>query len=240
MLRDGTSFNDSLSLTNVCLCLRKEGNAFRDLPKKRPDPRCCSLRHDKRWPGILLGTGLPPQRPSKIRDEKKLATKLMKIRRKKPGPGQESAWDYPRPPRVEDSTERVRVVVDGVTIADSTRAKRVLETSHPPVYYVPPDDVRLDCLQTSRHRTWCEWKGEASFYSVAVPGKIIENAAWYYPAPTQRFADLKDYVAFYPSKMDACYVDEEKVQPQQGDFYGGWITSKIVGPFKGAPGTLGW
>ena len=164
----------------------------------------------------------------------------MKSRRVIPGPGQESVWDYPRPPRVEDCDARVKVVVGGVTIADSTRSKRVLETSHPPVYYVPPQDIEVEYLEDDAGRTWCEWKGEARYYSVLVPGRHVKRAAWYYPAPRMQFAEIEGYVAFYPSKMDACYVAEELVQSQPGDFYGGWITSNVVGPFKGAAGTMGW
>jgi uncharacterized protein (DUF427 family) len=128
----------------------------------------------------------------------------------------------------------------GVTIADSIRSKRVLETSHPPVYYIPPQDVDVECLADSPGQSWCEWKGEARYYSVVVPGKSTDKAAWYYPKPQWRFAGIEGHIAFYPSKMDACYVDDEKVQPQEGDFYGGWITPNIVGPFKGAAGTFGW
>lgn len=164
----------------------------------------------------------------------------MTIRRDQVRAGQESVWDYPRPPRIEDSPATVRVVVAGVTIAQSNRAKRVLETSHPPVYYIPPEDIDTSCLVDSAHRTWCEWKGTARYFSLVVGGKSIENAAWHYPQPSQEFAELERYVAFYPGKMDACYVNDEKVQSQEGDFYGGWITSNIVGPFKGSPGTFGW
>ena len=164
----------------------------------------------------------------------------MSIKRLPPGPGQESVWDYPRPPRVEPTTKRVRIVFNGVTIADTTAAQRVLETSHPPVYYIPPTDIKLDALiQTSKH-TFCEWKGQASYYTVRVGDRQVENAAWFYPRPTAAFAVIKDCVAFYPSLMDACYVGDELVQAQPGDFYGGWITSEIVGPFKGSPGTHGW
>ena len=164
----------------------------------------------------------------------------MKIERNKPARGQESVWDYPRPPRIDDCSANVRVVAGGLTIADSTRTKRILETSHPPVYYIPPQDVDADCLIAAGHQTWCEWKGTAHYYSMVVPTKTIENAAWYYPNPTQRYAELEGYIAFYPSKMDACYLEDERVRAQEGDFYGGWITSRIVGPFKGAPGTFGW
>jgi uncharacterized protein (DUF427 family) len=149
-------------------------------------------------------------------------------------------WDYPRPPRVEDSHAHVKVILGGLTIADSKRSKRVLETSHPPVYYIPPQDIDVEYLEDVPGQTWCEWKGEARYYSVVVPGRYMDRAAWYYPAPRKQFAEIEGYIAFYPSKMDACYVDEERVQAQPGDFYGGWITSNIVGPFKGAAGTMGW
>ena len=164
----------------------------------------------------------------------------MTTKRIKPGPGQESVWDYPRPPRLEDCTKRIRVIADGVVIADSTKTKRVLETSHPPVYYIPPHDIEMEYMMSTDGGSFCEWKGEARYYSIVVAGKTIEKAAWYYPNPSSRFATLEGYVAFYPSKVEACLVDEEKVAAQEGDFYGGWITSDIVGPFKGAPGTYGW
>ena len=157
-----------------------------------------------------------------------------------PGPGQESVWDYPRPPRMEDVDKKVKVVFGGVTLAYTTRAKRVLETSHPPVYYVPPEDVRMEHLELAGGRSYCEWKGVAGYYDVAVDGRREGRAAWYYPDPVPAYAALKDHVAFYPSRMDACWVDGEKVESQEGDFYGGWITANIVGPFKGAPGTWGW
>ena len=154
--------------------------------------------------------------------------------------GQESVWDYPRPPRLEDSTKRLHVVFNGVTIADTQRAKRILETSHPPVYYIPPEDVRMDLLTPAWRTTFCEWKGAARYYTLTVDSKSVEQAAWYYPQPKAHYAAIKDYIAFYPGKMDACYVDDEQVTPQPGDFYGGWITSAIIGPFKGESGTMGW
>lgn len=156
-----------------------------------------------------------------------------------PGPNQESVWDYPRPPKIEDSVDRIRVVVGDITIADSIRCKRVLETSHPPVYYVPPTDILQQYMKPSRHGSFCEWKGHARYLSIEV-AESIENAAWYYPNPTLQFAGLEDHVAFYPSKVDACFVGDERVRSQEGDFYGGWITSKVVGPFKGATETMGW
>lgn len=162
------------------------------------------------------------------------------MRRVEPGPGQESVWDYPRPPILEDCPKRIRVVAGEITVADSTSTKRVLETSHPPVYYIPPQDVQPECLVVSPGRSFCEWKGEARYYSVVASGMRFEKAAWYYPQPSSRFAAIAGYLAFYPSRVDACYVDDDRVEAQEGDFYGGWITPNIVGPFKGPPGTFGW
>lgn len=164
----------------------------------------------------------------------------MEIRRIEPGPGQESVWDYPRPPALEDTFRHIQVRFHGVTIADTRRAKRVLETSHPPVYYIPPEDVRMDLLKENPDATWCEWKGLARYYDVEVDGVRAPAAAWYFPLPTRIYEPMKGYVAFYPQVMEACFVDGERVRPQPGDFYGGWITSDVVGPFKGEPGTEGW
>jgi uncharacterized protein (DUF427 family) len=164
----------------------------------------------------------------------------MRPTRIEPGPGQESVWDYPRPPRLEDTTKRIQVVFNGVTIADTTRATRVLETSHPPVYYIPPDDIRLEHLAPAAGTSDCEFKGTARYYTVTVGDRSVPDAAWYYPRPAGGYEAIREYVAYYPSKMDACYVDGERVQAQAGDFYGGWITGEIVGPFKGGPGTRGW
>lgn len=156
-------------------------------------------------------------------------------------PTQESVWDYPRPPRVEDVKSPIRVVFNGVTIAETTRAQRVLESSHPPVYYIPPEEIAMEYLQrVPKAQSWCEWKGSAIYYDVQVGDRRAERAAWAYPEPTPGFVSITGYVAFYAGKMDACYVGDEKVEPQPGSFYGGWITSNIVGPFKGGPGTLGW
>ena len=164
----------------------------------------------------------------------------MNRRRVEPGPGEESVWAYPRPPKLEETNGRVEVFFGGAKVADTTRAKRVRETSHPPVYYVPPEDVRMEYLVPAGGRSFCEWKGVASYYDIRVGGHREARAAWYYPSPTPPFVGLEDHVAFYPSLVDACYVDGEKVRAQEGDFYGGWITSGIVGPFKGGPGTRGW
>ena len=152
-----------------------------------------------------------------------------------PGPGQESVWDYPRPPRVEAVPERLRVLVDGVTLAETTRGLRVLETAGPPVYYFPPEDVRLDLLAPSQHGTVCEWKGTASYWSIKTQDRTIDNVAWAYPSPLPGYEAIRDHLAFYAGR-----VDEKKASPQPGRFYGGWVTSKIVGPFKGVSGSAGW
>jgi uncharacterized protein (DUF427 family) len=157
-----------------------------------------------------------------------------------PQPGQESVWDYPRPPRLENSTRHIRVVFNGVTVAATRRAKRLLETSAPPDYYIAPEDVRMDLLTPAPYATFCEWKGAASYYTLIVGGNTVEQAAWYYPQPSAPYTAIKGYIAFYAGKMDACYVDDERVTPQPGDYYGGWITNEIIGPFKGDPGTLDW
>ncbi len=159
----------------------------------------------------------------------------------KPKPGQESVWDYPRPPRMERCPKTVRIECGGEVIAQSNRAFRMLETSHPPVYYLPQEDIKMHLLfrQPGKH-SFCEWKGRADYWNLKVGNKLIPEAAWSYPSPTDAYAPLQDFLAFYPSKMDACFVDGERVQPQEGDFYGGWITSNITGPFKGGQGTWGW
>jgi uncharacterized protein (DUF427 family) len=164
----------------------------------------------------------------------------MKPQRIEPGLGQESVWDYPRPPKVEDTNRHIRIVFNGVTIAETRQAKRVLETSHPPVYYIPPQDIKRQYLQRTDHSTWCEWKGQASYYTVTVGDQQARNGAWVYLQPVPDYISLKDHVAFYPSRMEACYIDDERVQAQPGDFYGGWITKEIVGPFKGGSGSQGW
>ena len=153
----------------------------------------------------------------------------------------EDVWKYPRPPALVPCGRRVRIELGGVVIADSTAALRVLETSHPPTIYVPPQDVAPGALRPVRgKRSFCEWKGDASYYDVLGGTRAEAAAAWTYPAPVPRYAALRDHVCFYPSRMDACWLDDERVQSQAGDFYGGWITADLQGPFKGAPGTLGW
>ncbi len=163
-----------------------------------------------------------------------------KPERIEPGPGKESVWDYPRPPALENSDKHIEVFFNDILIADSSEVKRVVETSGPPVYYVPEADIEMKYLFESTHRTLCEWKGVASYYDIAVHDKRALNAAWHYPEPTRGFESIKGYIAFYAQLMDACFVDGEIVKPQHGTFYGGWITSDIVGPFKGEPGTEGW
>lgn len=152
----------------------------------------------------------------------------------------ECVWDYPRPPRVEPTARHIRVEFAGSVLAETRSAFRVLETSHPPVYYVPPEHVAREHLIESSRSSFCEWKGAARYYSVVIGARRVDDAAWYYPSPAPAFAAIRDYVAFYPHLLDGCFVDGERVQPQPGDFYGGWITSDLVGPFKGAPGTRGW
>ena len=164
----------------------------------------------------------------------------MRPKRIEPGPGQESVWDYPRPPRVENVSKHIQVVFNNVTIADTHEAKRVLETSHPPVYYIPKKDVRMEYLTEAAGSSFCEWKGQARYYAVQVGKRRAERVAWYYADPRRDFVAIKDHVAFYAGPMDACSVDGERVEPQPGGFYGGWITRDIVGPFKGEPGTMGW
>lgn len=152
----------------------------------------------------------------------------------------ESVLDYPRPPAVERSDRHIRVVVEGVTIADTRRAVRVLETSHPPVWYIPAEDIRMDLLQPTSRQTACEFKGEASYFRIDAGGRGRKDAAWTYPHPASGYEVLTDHLAFYPGRVDEAWVDGERVMPQAGDFYGGWITSEVTGPFKGGPGTQGW
>ncbi len=157
-----------------------------------------------------------------------------------PGAGQESVWDYPRPPRVEQRTERVVVRLGGQVIADTTDSVRVLETSHPPVYYLPIDAFPAGVLVPAKGTSFCEFKGRANYFDVVAGGVVAPRAGWFYPDPSRGFDELANRVALYPGKMDSCEVGGERVMPQAGGFYGGWITSWIVGPFKGGPGTTGW
>ena len=157
-----------------------------------------------------------------------------------PGPGQESVWDYPRPPRVEPSRETVEVVLGGEVVARSNATFRVLETSHPPTYYLPVAAFRDGVLQPADGSSYCEWKGQATYYDLVSPSRTAPRAGWTYPTPTAGFEVIRDHVAVMPGLVDRCVVDGETVEPQAGGFYGGWVTSRVVGPFKGEPGTWGW
>jgi uncharacterized protein (DUF427 family) len=156
-----------------------------------------------------------------------------------PGPGQESVWDYPRPPRLETTREHVVIRVGGTLVAETRRPMRVLETSHPPTYYVPREDVELSLLERTDRVTWCEWKGQASYADLVVASHRLQGACWWYDDPTDSFAELAGAVAFYPERVDAT-VDGEHVTGVPGGFYGSWVTSRVAGPFKGAPGTEWW
>jgi len=153
---------------------------------------------------------------------------------------QESVWNYPRPPKAEPTTKRIRVEFAGEVVADTNRAMRVLETSHPPVYYIPRADVREDLLIPSARRTFCEFKGRASYWSLRVGDELSAEAAWSYESPSPEYEAIRGHLAFYVSRVEACYVGEERVQAQPGEFYGGWVTSDIIGPFKGRPGSETW
>ncbi|RZU30612.1 DUF427 domain-containing protein [Blastococcus saxobsidens] len=156
------------------------------------------------------------------------------------GQGQESVWDYPRPPSAEITSRRVEAVLGGRVIASTDRAVRVCETSHPPVYYVPADDVVPGVLERGQGSSWCEWKGTATYWDAVVDGVRHPSVAWSYEQPTAGYEHLRGAVAFYPSRLESATVDAQPVRAQAGDFYGGWITSDVVGPFKGEPGTRGW
>ncbi|MBF4161065.1 DUF427 domain-containing protein [Nocardioides acrostichi] len=160
-----------------------------------------------------------------------------------PGPGQESVWDYPRPPRLERTDERIEIVLGGTSIATTSDGWRVLETSHPPTYYLPSSAFAPGVLRPTFGSSHCEWKGAASYFDLAAAedGPVLaERAAWTYPDPTPAFADLAGAVSVMPAAVEAAYVDGERVRPQEGGFYGGWITDRVVGPFKGVPGSWGW
>lgn len=156
-------------------------------------------------------------------------------------PGQESVWDYPRPPRLERTTKELRVDLGGEVLGQTIRGYRVLETSHPPVYYLPPGDVDFTLLTPSvGESSNCEWKGRAQYLDAVLPGQRVERVAWRYLDPVAAFMPIAGYVAFYAGRVDACFVDGILVEPQPGDFYGGWITPDVVGPFKGVAGSWGW
>lgn len=156
------------------------------------------------------------------------------------GPGQESVWAYPRPAIAEPRDAHIVIKHRDRIIADTRRAVRTLETSHPPSYYIPPEDITMELLRPAGGGSFCEWKGAARYWDVAVDGVTLPRVGWSYPSPTPAFALLRNYIAFYAGPLDHCWVDGEIVTPQPGSFYGGWITSDLSGPFKGVPGSMGW
>jgi uncharacterized protein (DUF427 family) len=164
------------------------------------------------------------------------------MNRIEPQPGQESVWDYPRPPRLETVDKPIVVVLGGATIVDAPTSFRVLETSHPPTYYIATRYFAAGSLVPARAAgsSFCEWKGRAQYFDLIGGGRTAERVAWGYPEPTPAFAALADCVALYAGPMDSCTVGGQIVTPQPGGFYGGWITPDIVGPFKGGPGSSGW
>jgi uncharacterized protein (DUF427 family) len=155
-------------------------------------------------------------------------------------PGQESVWAYPRPAIAEPTGAHVMIVHAGTVVANSRASIRTLETSHPPSYYIPRADIAAGLLRQAAGASFCEWKGVASYWDVIIGEIVLSRVGWCYPDPTPAFTMLRDHVAFYAAPFDSCTVDGEKVVPQPGNFYGGWITSKVAGPFKGAQGTRGW
>lgn len=167
-------------------------------------------------------------------------TTIGRPHRIEPGPGQESVWDYPRPPRLEPVPERLRVVVDGRVLAETPRGLRVLETAGAPVYYIPPADVDLGRLVPVERHSSCEWKGVARYYAYASGDRRIEDVAWCYEQPSPGYEAIAGHLAFYAGRVDEAWVGDERATPQPGRFYGGWVTSRIVGPIKGEPGSFGW
>ncbi|MEP3225684.1 MAG: DUF427 domain-containing protein [Parasphingorhabdus sp.] len=155
-------------------------------------------------------------------------------------PGQESVWDYPRPAIAEPNHHHLEIIHKGVKIASTKAGFRTLETSHPPTYYFPPEDVAWTHLCTSPRRTICEWKGQARYLDAVIEGDTLDMVAWTYANPNSSFAMIRNHVAFYPAPFDRCLVDGETVVPQPGGFYGGWISSHVAGPFKGIPGSRFW
>lgn len=167
------------------------------------------------------------------------------ITREQPGPGQESVWDYPRPPRAERDARRAVVTRAGTVVVDTADLVRVLETSHPPTFYLPRTAFSEGVLRPAERRTVCEWKGTARYVDIVLPGTTLESVGWWYPEGPEGGASasypiLADRVALYPAPFDEITLDGERVVPQPGGFYGGWITRDVVGPFKGGPGSWGW
>lgn len=164
----------------------------------------------------------------------------MKPQRIEPRAGQESVWDYPRPPRLEACDRHIEIVFAGQKIAETSASWRVLETSHPPIYYIPPEAIAQEFLTKTPRRSFCEWKGLANYYDLRVGDRVVNDVAWAYAMPTMPFWKIRNHLAFYAAPMDRCTVDGIEVIPQPGEFYGGWITPEIVGPFKGIPGSDFW
>ena len=156
-----------------------------------------------------------------------------------PGPGQESVWDYPRPPALVPDRRHVTISWQGQSVVESSSSMRVLETASPPSFYFAPETVNTGLLRPARGSSFCEWKGEASYWTLAIPGQTLERVGWSYPSPTPAFAAIAGWIAFYPQQLD-CRVDQQRVEPQDGGFYGGWVTAEIIGPWKGESGTGGW
>ena len=157
----------------------------------------------------------------------------------KPRPGQESVWDYPRPPSIVVDRRRVEVRLGDLVIADSCENYRILETASPPTFYIPPRCVHTELLEPYAGTSACEWKGVARYWALKIPQPVFQSIGWSYPNPAPPFEAIAGYFSFYPAKVE-CFVDGERVRAQPGEFYGGWITSEIVGPFKGEPGTQRW
>jgi uncharacterized protein (DUF427 family) len=155
-------------------------------------------------------------------------------------PGQESVWSYPRPAVAEASFAHILIEHAGVIVADTRASIRTLETSHPPSYYIPPKDIAPEALRRATGSSFCEWKGAAVYWDVVIGEILLPRVGWSYPNPSREFVLLRDHVAFYAGHFDRCTVDGEIVTPQPGDFYGGWITNNLAGPFKGVPGSRGW
>lgn len=156
-----------------------------------------------------------------------------------PGAEQESVWDYPRPPICVADAREVIVSLGETVIAKTTNAVRVLETASPPTFYLPPTDIDLELLRKTSAGSFCEWKGQATYWSLTLGNRKEKNVGWSYESPSRRFASIRNYLSFYPAKLK-CTVDQELVRPQSGGFYGGWVTAEIIGPYKGDPGTSGW
>jgi uncharacterized protein (DUF427 family) len=155
-------------------------------------------------------------------------------------PGQESVWDYPRPPRAEPTSRHIQIAHGGTNLAETSSSIRTLETSHPPTYYIPQSDIAMSLLTATDRTSFCEWKGHAVYWTVAIAGSVFRDVGWSYPDPTRGFAMLRDHIAFYAAPFDQCLVDDVRVVPQPGGFYGGWITPDVAGPFKGIPGSNFW